>query len=105
MADTVFTAPEPGVLLTRAVEPGSMVQAGSTAVTVSLGQPVRIRAYVPEPELGQVFPGREALVYTDSRPEPYHGQIGDVSPRANILLFGTFFYYLRNNIIFDSENP
>jgi HlyD family secretion protein len=82
LADTVLTAPERGVVLTRVVEPGSIVQAGSTALTVSLLAPVRVRAYAPEPQLGLVHPGRKVLVFTDSRPEPYHGQIGDVSPRA-----------------------
>jgi len=82
LADTVLTAPETGIVLTRVVEPGSIVQAGSTALTVSLLSPVRVRAYAPEPQLGLVHPGRKVLVFTDSRPEPYHGQIGDVSPRA-----------------------
>lgn len=82
LADTRLTAPEGGVVLTRVVEPGSMVQAGSTALTVSLSSPVRVRAYAPEPQLGLVHPGRKVLVFTDSRSEPYHGQVGDVSPRA-----------------------
>jgi HlyD family secretion protein len=82
LGDTVLTAPESGVVLTRAVEPGSIVQAGGTALTVSLATPVRVRAYAPEPMLGLVQPGRKVLVFTDSRPEPYHGQVGDVSPRA-----------------------
>lgn len=82
LADTELTAPEAGIVLTRVVEPGSMVQAGSTVLTLSLPTPVRIRAYAPETELGKIAPGRQVHVYTDSRPEPYHGQIGDVSPRA-----------------------
>jgi HlyD family secretion protein len=82
LADTVLTAPEAGVALTRVVEQGSIVQPGSTALTISLVSPVRVRAYVPEPQLGLVHPGRKVLVFTDSRPEPYQGQIGDVSPRA-----------------------
>jgi HlyD family secretion protein len=82
LADTQLTAPEAGIALTRVVEPGSIVQAGSTALTVSLVSPVRVRAYAPEPQLGLVHPGRKVLVFTDSRPEPYQGRIGDVSPRA-----------------------
>lgn len=82
LTDTELVAPEPGIVLTRAIEPGSLVQAGSTALTVSLGAPVRVRAYASEPELGLIHPGRHVLVYTDSRTTPYHGQIGDVSPRA-----------------------
>lgn len=98
--DTVLTAPEPGVVLTRAVEPGSMVQAGSTALTISLNQPVRVRAYVPEPSLGQIFPGREVLVYTDSRPEPYHGQVGDVSPRAEFTPKSVETTELRTSLVY-----
>lgn len=82
LADTRLVAPEPGVILTRSIEVGSIVQAGTPAFTLSLAEPVRVRAYVTEPELGLVKPGREVLVRTDSRPEPYHGRIGDVSPRA-----------------------
>lgn len=82
LADTELTAPEAGIVLTRVLEPGSMVQSGSTVLTLSLLSPVRIRAYAPETELGKIQPGRRVLVYTDSRREPYHGQIGDVSPRA-----------------------
>ncbi|HWL08345.1 MAG TPA: secretion protein HlyD [Planctomicrobium sp.] len=82
LADTEIIAPEAGVVLTRAVEPGVIVQAGTTALTLSLNSPVWARAYVTEPQLGEVYPGRKVLVFTDSRKEPYHGQIGDVSPRA-----------------------
>ncbi len=80
--DTALTAPEAGVVLTRAVEPGAIVQSGATALTLSLISPVRVRAYVTEPDLGLVAPGRAVLIQTDSRAAPYHGQIGDVSPRA-----------------------
>ena len=82
LADTVLKAPADGVILTRVVEPGSMVQAGGTVLTESLTEPVRIRAYAPEPMLGLMQPGREVLVFTDSRTEAYHARIGDVSPRA-----------------------
>jgi HlyD family secretion protein len=38
---------------------------------------------VSEPDLGRVAPGRAVLLYTDARPDqPYHGQIGFVSPTA-----------------------
>ena len=81
--DTVLTAPSDGTLLTRAVEPGSMLSAGSTVMTLSLTHPVWVRAYVDEKNLGQAQPGREILLYTDGRPDkPYHGKIGFVSPTA-----------------------
>lgn len=81
--DTVLTAPSDGTLMTRAVEPGTMLNAGGTVLTLSLTHPVWVRAYVDEKNLGQAQPGREVLLYTDSRPDkPYHGKIGFVSPSA-----------------------
>lgn len=83
LQDTTLLAPSDGTILTRAVEPGSMLNAGSTVLTLSLTRPVWIRAYVDEKNLGQAQPGRELLLYTDGRPNtPYHGKIGFVSPTA-----------------------
>ena len=83
LQDTVLTAPSDGTLLTRAVEPGSMLSAGSTVLTLSLTRPVWVRAYVDEKNLSQAQPGREILLSTDGRPDkPYHGKIGFVSPTA-----------------------
>lgn len=81
--DATLTAPSDGMVLTRAVEPGAMVSAGTSIITLSLDRPIRIRAYVQEPDLGRVAPGTQVLVHTDSRPDaPYSGTVGFVSPRA-----------------------
>lgn len=100
LADTALSAPEAGVVLTRAVEPGAIVQSGATALSLSLQSPVWIRAYAPEPELGLVHPGREVLVYTDSRAEPYHGKIGDVSPRAEFTPKSVETATLRTSLVY-----
>lgn len=81
--DTTLTAPSSGTLLTRAVEPGTMLSAGSTVLTLSLTRPVWVRAYVDEKNLGQAVPGRNVLIYIDGRPgNPWKGKIGFVSPTA-----------------------
>jgi HlyD family secretion protein len=83
LADAVLRAPADGVILTRAVEPGTILAAGSAVFTESLLAPVWARVYVNEPDLGRIPPGRAVLVYTDSNPDkPYHGRIGFVSPTA-----------------------
>ncbi|MBA4708287.1 secretion protein HlyD [Aquitalea aquatica] len=82
LADTVLTAPANGIILTRAVEPGSMLAAGSTVLTLSLSQPVWVRAYVAEPQLGQAQPGRKVWIYRDGRSQPYAAVVGFVSPTA-----------------------
>ncbi|AXH62335.1 MULTISPECIES: secretion protein HlyD [Providencia] len=83
LKDTILTAPSSGTILTRAIEPGTIISAGNTVFSVTLTNPVWVRAYVSEPHLGDAIPGREVLLYTDSRPnQPYHGSIGFVSPTA-----------------------
>jgi len=83
LADAVLRAPADGILLTRAVEPGTILAAGTPVYTLSLLSPVWARIYVSEPDLGRTPPGREVLLYTDGRPDkPYHGRIGFVSPTA-----------------------
>ncbi|MDE9445147.1 secretion protein HlyD [Xenorhabdus bovienii] len=81
--DTQLTSPSAGVILTRAIEPGTMLAAGNTVFTLSLTNPVWIRAYIDEPNLNQAIAGREIQIYTDGRKnQPYHGKIGFVSPTA-----------------------
>lgn len=83
LQDTTLLAPADGTILVRSVEPGTLLNAGSTVLTLALTRPVWIRAYVSEAHLGQAQPGREVLIYTDSRPDkPYRGKIGFVSPTA-----------------------
>lgn len=83
LEDAQLTAPSTGVIITRAVEVGSMVSAGTTAFTLSLNDPVWVRAYVEEPDLGRVAPGTAVVIYTDSPDgKTYEGVIGFVSPTA-----------------------
>lgn len=83
LADTELPAPDTGVVLTRVLEPGAIVAAGTPVLSLSLDDPVWVRAYVDEPDLGRVHPGMPALVFTDSAPrQPYRGQVGFISPEA-----------------------
>ncbi|MDR2697522.1 MAG: secretion protein HlyD [Holophagales bacterium] len=81
--DATLRAPSDGYILTRAIEKGMMVQAGTSAFSLSLTSPVWIRAYVDEPQIGLFNTGTKVILYTDSRPkQPYHGTVGFVSPTA-----------------------
>lgn len=83
LRDAVLTAPVDAVVQTQAIEVGSMVSAGSPAMSLSITDPVWVRAYVNEPQLGRFGAGTAVSVQTDSRPQkPYHGRIGFVSPTA-----------------------
>jgi HlyD family secretion protein len=101
LADTELRAPSDGILLTRAVEPGAIVQAGSTALSLSLEKPVWVRAYVHEAELGEVSPGTRVLVFTDGNPDkPFHGTVGFVSPRAEFTPKSVETPHLRTSLVY-----
>jgi HlyD family secretion protein len=83
LEDTELKAPADGVIHTRAIEPGSFVNAGSAGFVIAKTGEAWIRAYVPEPSLGRTVPGTRVAVFTDSRPDKaYEGHIGSVSPQA-----------------------
>ncbi len=101
LQDTTLIAPSDGTLMTRSVEPGTMLSAGSPVLTLSLTRPVWIRAYVDEVNLQQVQPGTKVLIYTDGRPDkPWHGEIGFVSPTAEFTPKTVETPELRTNLVY-----
>lgn len=83
LRDAVLKAPQKGIVLTRARESGAIVQTGQTVYTLSLTDPVWLRAYVDEPHLGRVKPGMTAKILVDSVPgKSFSGVVGFISPTA-----------------------
>ena len=81
--DAVLAAPQKGIILTRAREAGAIVQAGQTVYTLTLTNPVWLRAYVDEPNLGKVKPGMSVRVAVDAAPgKTFPGTVGFISPTA-----------------------
>jgi HlyD family secretion protein len=62
------------VILTRAREPGAIVQAGETVLTLTIDRPMRVRAYIDESDLTRISPGMAVEVSTDgsARTLPRH---------------------------------
>jgi HlyD family secretion protein len=80
--DTRLVAAVDGTVITRAREPGAIVQPGETVLTLSIDRPLRVRAYIAEPQLSRIGPGMKVLVTADGNPRTYHGTIGYISPKA-----------------------
>jgi HlyD family secretion protein len=81
--DCKLFAPVDGVIITRAVEPGTIVSTSSVIYSICQNEPVWVRTYVDERDLGRIYPGMKALVSNDTDPNhPYIGQIGFISPVA-----------------------
>lgn len=81
VADTKLLSPGSGVVQTRAHEQGDYVTTGECVFTISIIDPVWVRAYVNETDLGRVRPGMNAIVKTDDG-KTYQGQLGFISPSA-----------------------
>jgi len=81
--DTRLYAPADGVVEDRILEPGDMASPSTPVYTVALPNPLWVRAYVPENELGRIRLGMVATAGTDSYPGRfYRGWIGYISPTA-----------------------
>lgn len=101
LEDTEIHAPFNGIILTRIREPGSILAAGQTVYTMAMDELIWIRTYVSETELGEVYLGQPALVYTDSEPDkPYHAQVGFISPQAEFTPKNVETTQLRTDLVY-----
>ncbi len=100
LADAELLAPSDGTILARVREPGAMLQQGSPVYTLSLDQPVYVRAYISEPDLGKIAPGATAFVMTDSNDTRYRGQVGFISPRAEFTPKSVETTDLRTDLVY-----
>lgn len=83
LVDSRLLAPDAGVVQDRILEVGDMTSPQSPVFTLALRNPVWVRAYLPEPQLGKVREGMRAEIYSDSFPgRPFRGWVGFISPTA-----------------------
>jgi HlyD family secretion protein len=83
LADTALKAPADGVILSRVAEPGAIVASSTNVLVLALTEPVWVRTYVSELDLGRVYPGLKVKVTSDSTTGAgYEGQVGFISPVA-----------------------
>ena len=100
LADTELFSPSDGVVLSRIREPGSIVAIGAPVFSLSLRNPVYVRAYVAEPDLGKLAPGTVVEIATDSSSKRYRGQIGYIAPRAEFTPKSVETTDLRTDLVY-----
>jgi len=66
--DFTVTSPTAGRVLTRTVELGEVVTAGTPLFTLVDLDKLYVKIYVPEPNIGKIALGQEARVYVDAYP-------------------------------------
>ena len=83
LANAKLYAPSNGVIQNRLLESGDMASAQKPVFTLALDDPLWVRTYVSETDLGKIREGMKAEVKTDSFPNKrYDGWIGFISPTA-----------------------
>ncbi len=92
LANLEITSPIDGVVVTRMVEPGEVVAAGTTVVTVINLEEVYLRGYLPEGEIGNVRVGQPAHVFLDSAPDqPLNATVTAVDTEASFTPENIYF--------------
>jgi HlyD family secretion protein len=100
IGDAVIRAAEPGQVLTRAREVGAIVQGGQTVLTLALTQPVRVRAYVAEPDLPRIRPGMKVKVRVDGSEKEWDATIGFISSVAEFTPKTVQTEQLRTDLVY-----
>ena len=94
-------APSDGVIQTRILEPGDMASPQTPVFTLALTDPVWVRAYVQEPDMGKIRLGMSAEVTTDSYPgKRYKAWIGFISPTAEFTPKSVETQELRSSLVY-----
>jgi HlyD family secretion protein len=102
LGDMTLTAPAPGIIQSRILEPGEMAGPTQPVVTLALTDPKWVRAYVSEPDLGRISSGKSVKVYCDSFPgEAIDGWIGFISPTAEFTPKTVQTEELRTKLVYE----
>ena len=106
LAYTKLYAPDDGIISTRIREPGSTVGAGQLIYTITKQNPVWIRAYISEVNLGDITLGTKAQVITDTvdrttgQKKEYSGRVGYISPVAEFTPKAVQTEDLRTDLVY-----
>lgn len=85
-------SPINGVIITRTSEPGEIVSAGKTILTLLNYNNVYLRGYIPEGKIGHIYVGQPAYVYLDSQPkEPLKGTVSAIDAEASFTPENIYF--------------
>jgi HlyD family secretion protein len=90
--DLSIKAPIAGTILTRSAEPGRVVAAGQTILTMVDLSKLYLRGFVPEGSIGKVKVGQQAEVYLDSNPkEAIPAEVIRIDPQVMFTPENTYF--------------
>jgi HlyD family secretion protein len=81
--ESEIRAPADAVVIHRMVEPGQLLAAGQTGMTVALTGRLYVRTFIPETKLGRVKHGQAAQVTVDAFPgKSFDAVVTEIAPDA-----------------------
>src|SRR5262245_24342975 len=79
--ESEIRAPADAIVLHRMAEPGQLLAAGQTALTLAFADRLYVRTFIPEAQLGKVRYGQTASVTVDAHPgQPFTATVAEISP-------------------------
>jgi len=101
LQDTKLYSPAAGIIQNRILEPGAMAFPSAPVFSLALTEPLWVRAYIPEPDLGRIKEGMKVEVTTDSFPgKRYRGWIGFISSVAEFTPKAVQTTELRTRLVY-----
>jgi HlyD family secretion protein len=83
LSDTTINSPIDGVVLVKSAEPGEVLAAGTTVLTIGDIDHPWLRGYITERDLGRVKLGQHADITSDSFPgKKYNGRVSFIASDA-----------------------
>jgi HlyD family secretion protein len=83
LSDTIISSPIDGVVLVKSAEPGEVLAAGTTVLTIGDIDHPWLRGYISEGDLGRVKLGQKADITSDSFPgKTYAGHVSFIASDA-----------------------
>lgn len=104
LANAELHAPADGIIRNRILEQGDMASPQRPVYTLALVDPVWVRVYVEESDLGRIREGQSAEVRTDSFPDKhYAGWVGFISPTAEFTPKPVETRELRSQLVYQAR--
>ncbi|NLZ17004.1 MAG: HlyD family efflux transporter periplasmic adaptor subunit [Desulfobulbaceae bacterium] len=104
LVDSRLLAPAQGIIRSRILEPGALAGPGAPVFTLALSEPLWVRTYITEPDLGRIREGMPAQVYSDSFPEKnYRGWVGFIASTAEFTPKTVETTELRTKLVYQAR--
>lgn len=97
------SAPQAGVIFDTLFREGEWVAAGRPVVALLPPENIKVRAFVPETQIGSIHYGETVRVSVDGVKEPFIGKVTFISPRAEFTPPVIYSQEARSKLVFMIE--